>query len=132
MRERLARFNAEGLEGLGNRPGAGRKRRLMEADRSTVLALVTLPPPGRPVRQGVGTLAPADDAGAAQWTLDALTAAAQARGILIHRSQIRRMFLAEGIRWRRSRIWAISADPEVSPKERRSSRAPPSPRQTQR
>jgi transposase len=63
-----------------------------------VLALVTLP--GRPVRQG-DALVPEDDAGSAQWTLDALTVAAQEWGIQIHRSQIRRMFLAGGIRWRR-------------------------------
>src|SRR5690349_8957871 len=30
VRERLARFNADGLDGLGDRPGAGRKRRLTE------------------------------------------------------------------------------------------------------
>ena len=31
VRERLVRFNAEGLNGLGDRPGAGRKPRLTEA-----------------------------------------------------------------------------------------------------
>ena len=37
VRERLARFNAEGLDGLGDRPGAGRKRRLTEAERGVML-----------------------------------------------------------------------------------------------
>jgi hypothetical protein len=32
VRERLARFDAEGLDGLGDRPGAGRKRRITEAN----------------------------------------------------------------------------------------------------
>src|SRR5215204_2859839 len=40
VRERLARFNAEGLDGLGDRPEPGRQRRLSEAERSLVLALV--------------------------------------------------------------------------------------------
>jgi len=47
VRERLVRFNAEGLDGLGDRPGAGRKRRMTEAERSAVLALMATPPPGR-------------------------------------------------------------------------------------
>jgi hypothetical protein len=34
VRERLVRFNAEGIDGLGDRPGAGRKPRLTEAQRS--------------------------------------------------------------------------------------------------
>ena len=131
VRERIARFNAEGIDGLSDRPGAGRKRRLTEAERSAVLALVTLPPPGRPVRQGDGTLAPAEEDGAAQWTLDALTAVAHAQGIQIQRSQVRRIFRAEGARWRRPRSWATSADPDFSPKGRRSSRSILSPRPTQ-
>ena len=32
VRERLVRFNAEGIEGLGDRPGCGRKPRLTEAE----------------------------------------------------------------------------------------------------
>ena len=52
------------------------------------------------------------------WTLDALTAAARAAGIDIARSQVRRILLAEGVRWRRPRSWATSADPEFGPTER--------------
>lgn len=40
-RERLVRFKAEGMDGLGDRPGAGRKRRLTEAERGHVLALAS-------------------------------------------------------------------------------------------
>jgi hypothetical protein len=40
VRERLLRFNAEGLDGLGDRPGSGRKPRLTEAERGVILGLV--------------------------------------------------------------------------------------------
>jgi transposase len=125
VRERLVRFNAEGLDGLGDRPGAGRKPRITEAERSIVLALIATPPPGRLVRDGGGELAARDEEREAHWTLDALTAAARERGILIGRSQIRRIFLAERVRWRPSRSWAASTDPDCSPKGRRSSRSTP-------
>jgi transposase len=125
VRERLVRFNAEGLDGLGDRPGAGRKPRLTEAQRSAVLALVAQPPPGRLVREGGGELAARDEEQEAHWTLDALTHAAQERGIQVGRSQVRRIFLAERIRWRQPRTWATSTDPEFGPKGRRSSRSTP-------
>jgi hypothetical protein len=38
VRERIKRFNAEGLDGLGDRPGAGRKPRLTEHERSQLIA----------------------------------------------------------------------------------------------
>jgi transposase len=125
VRERLARFNAEGLDGLGDRPGPGRKRRLSEAERSVVLALAATDPPGRLVRGADGELAARDDGPVAHWTLGALAAAAQARGIRIGRSQVRRIFLAEGARWRPPRSWATSTDPDFAPKGRRSSRSTP-------
>jgi transposase len=56
VRERIARFNAEGIDGLGDRPGAGRKPRLTEAERSQIIALAKGPPPGAIVRQSEGTL----------------------------------------------------------------------------
>jgi transposase len=132
VRERLVRFNAEGLEGLGDRPGAGRKPRLTEAERSTVIALVATPPPGRLVREGGGELAARDEEREAHWTLDALTTAARKRGILIGRSQIRRIFLAERVRWRQPRSWATSTDPDFSPQGRRSSRSTPAHPETRR
>src|SRR5438270_10507571 len=39
VRERLARFNAEGVDGLGDRPGAGRQPRLTEQERGRIIAL---------------------------------------------------------------------------------------------
>src|SRR5512144_2173195 len=41
VRERFQAFNERGLDGLGMKPGSGRKPRLTEADRSAVIALVT-------------------------------------------------------------------------------------------
>ena len=118
VRYRLARFTADGLDGLGDRPGAGRKRRIGQAQRSQLIALAASPPPGRPLRDDTGELSAADATGAAVWTLNALTAAARAAGIDIARSQVRRILLADGVRWRRPRSWAASADPEFGPKER--------------
>jgi transposase len=127
VRERLARFNADGLDGLGDRSGGGRKRRrLTEGERSHIIALVGKDPPGRLVTDEAGTLVAADEAAAAHWTLHALTTAAQEAGIQVARSQVRRIFVAEGVRWRQPRSWATSTDPEFSPKGRRSSRSTPS------
>src|SRR5260221_14519797 len=47
VRERLQAFNARGLEGLGMRPGSGRKPGLGEAERSARIALARTPPPGK-------------------------------------------------------------------------------------
>src|SRR5436305_12464163 len=52
VRERLARFAAEGLDGLGDRPGAGRKPRGRQDQRSRLIALAAGAPPGRRVRAG--------------------------------------------------------------------------------
>jgi transposase len=128
VRERLVRFNADGLDGLGDRPGGGRKRRLTEGERSRIIALVGKDPPGRLVTDAAGELVAADETKAAHWTLNALTAAAQEAGIQIARSQVRRILLAEGVRWRQPRSWASSTDPAFGPKGSRSSRSTPSPR----
>lgn len=125
VRERFARFNAEGFDGLRDRPRPGRARRLCEAERSRVIALVATAPPGRLVRQPSGALAARDEQREAHWTLDALAAAARAAGIAIARSQVRRILKAEGVRWRRPRSWADSGDPHFAPKGRRSSPATP-------
>jgi transposase len=56
VRERIHRFNEEGLDGLGDRPGAGRKRRITETERSLIISLVGTDPPGRLVRGAGGEL----------------------------------------------------------------------------
>jgi transposase len=123
VRERLRRFNAEGLDGLGDRPGAGRKPRLTQTERGKIIVLVSTPPPGKLVRQRGGKLAARDDQGEACWSLDALAKAAQAQGIMVKRSQVRRILVAEGVRWRQVRSWAESRGPDFVPKEQRSSRS---------
>jgi transposase len=125
VRERLHRFNAEGVDGLGDRPGPGRPRRLTETERGRIIALARSAPPGRLQQGGEGLLPPAQPEAPAHWTLDTLTEAAQAEGIGVGRSQIRRILVAEGTRWRRTRSWTTSTDPEFAPKEHRSSPSTP-------
>ena len=116
VRRWLHRFNAAGLDGLGDRPGAGRKRRITEAERSRIIALARSVPPGRLDRDGAGELSADDEEGPAQWTLDTLSQAARDAGIQVGRSQVRRILLAEKVRWRRTRSWTASTDPEFAPK----------------
>src|SRR3954454_22545721 len=97
VRYRLGRFAADGLDGLGDRPGAGRKPRIGQDQRCRLIALARRPPPGRLVLGGAGAPSAAEPDGPAVWTLDALTAAARAAGIDIARSQVRRILLAEGV-----------------------------------
>jgi transposase len=81
VRERIQAFNERGLEGLGMRPGGGRKPRLTELERSTILGLVKTTPPGKPGYERTGEFEAADERAQApaEWTLDTLTAAARAR-----------------------------------------------------
>jgi transposase len=132
VRERLQRFNAEGVDGLFDRPGAGRKRRISEVERGRILALARSDPPGRSTRDADGRLHAADEAGPTQWTLDTLVEAARAEGIEVHRSQVRRICLAEKVRWRHTRSWAASDDRDFAPKGRRSSSSTPARRKARR
>jgi transposase len=126
VRERVHAFNARGLDGLGMKLGSGRTPRLTQAERSAIIALARTTPPGKLVPEpDSGELQAHDEEGVAEWTLDALAEAARSHGIEVARSQVRRMLLAERVRWRRTRLWATSADPDFAPKERRSSPAPP-------
>src|SRR5690349_6291392 len=126
VRRWLHRFNAAGLDGLGDRPGAGRRRRMTEAQRSVIIALARSAPPGRLERDGAGELAAEAEDGPAQWTLDILAQVARDAGIAVGRSQVRRILLAEKVRWRRTHSWATSTDPESALKGPQSwSPAPP-------
>jgi transposase len=118
VRERFHRFNEEGLDGLGDRPGAGRKPRITEQERSEIIALVSKAPPGRLLTEADGVMRVEDETKAAYWTLDALAEAARGMGIRVSRSQVRRILLSEGVRWRNIRPWAQSSDPEFVPKGR--------------
>jgi transposase len=116
VRRWLHRFNAGGLDGLGNQPGPGRKRRITEAQRSAIIALARSVPPGRLARDATGELSADDERGPAQWTLDTLAQTARDAGIQVGRSQVRRILLAEKVRWRRTHSWTTSTDPEFVPK----------------
>ena len=121
VRRRLHRFDAEGIEGLGDRPRSGRHRRLSVNDDSKLIALVHLPPPGRLLMQGDESLAAREEQGSAQWSLDALVQATGEAGLRVKRSQIRRILLREGVRWRRTHSWGTPRDKDFVPKGRRSS-----------
>jgi transposase len=121
VRRRLHRFETEGIEGLGDRPKPGRPRRLTVEDDSRLIALVRQPPPGRLVTQRDGTMVAGDEEGSAQWSLNALVQAAKDAGIPVKRSQIRRILLREGVRWRHTHSWATPRDKDFVPKEPRSS-----------
>ena len=126
VRERLHAFNERGLDGLGIKPGSGRTPRLTEAERSAIIALARSTPPGKLVpERDSGELHARDEAKQPEWTLDSLTAAARAQGIQVGRSQLRCILLREGVRWRRTRLWATSKDPDFAPKGRRSSPSTP-------
>jgi transposase len=116
VREHFHRFKEEGLDGLGDRPGAGRKPRITEQERSEIIALVSKEPPGRLLTEADGVMRVEDETKAAYWTLDALAEAARGMGLRVSRSQVRRILLSEGVRWRNTRPWAQSSDPEFVPK----------------
>jgi transposase len=126
----LHRFNARGLDGLADLPRPGLPRRISEHQRGRIIQLAGSEPPGRLHQGGEGLLAPDQPEAPAHWTLDALAQAAQAEGIRLGRSQVRRILLAEGARWRHPRSWTHSTDPEFVPKEPRSSPATPPRRRT--
>lgn len=121
----LHRFNHSGLQGLDDLGGQGRKRRITEEERSRIIALVKTVPPGRLRWEPVGELWAFDASGPPEWTLDSLAAAARAEGIEVGRSQVRRILLAEGVRWRRTRTWTRSKDPDFVPKGHGSSASTP-------
>lgn len=128
----LHRFNHSGLPGLDDLGGQGRKRRITEEERSRIIALVKTVPPGRLRWEPVGELWAFDLSGPPEWTLDSLAAAARAQGIEVSRSQVRRILLAEGVRWRRTRSWTRSKDPDFVPKGHGSSASTPARPRTRR
>jgi transposase len=128
----LHRFNADGLDGLGDLPRPGLPRRISEHERGRIIQLAGTEPPGRLQQGGEGLLAPDQPEAPAHWTLDTLTEAAQAEGIRVGRSQVRRILMSERVRWRRTRSWATSTDPDFVPKGPRSSPATPTRRRRRR
>jgi transposase len=126
VRRRLHRFDAEGIEGLGDHPKSGRPRRLTAEDDSRIIALARQAPPGRLVTRRDGTMVAREEEGETQWSLNALARAAQEAGISIKRSQIRRILFHEKVRWRNTHSWSEPRDKDFVPKGRRSSSITPS------
>ncbi len=120
VRVRLARFDAAGVDGLRDRARPGHARRITESERSRLIRLVATAPPGRLVRHGAAGLDAVDEALPACWTLDTLTEAAIRAGIVVARSQLRRILLAERVHWHQPRAWATSADAAFAPQGPRS------------
>jgi transposase len=117
----IHRFNDEGLSGIGDRDRPGRPRRLTEEQRSRIVALVKMMPPGRLHHASFAErLVRSDETSAvAVWSLDTLTEAANAQGIIVARSQVRRILLAEGARWRRVARGRCRRTPSSSQKDSR-------------
>jgi transposase len=119
VRRWLHRFNADGIEGLGNRPGCGRKRRITEDERSAIIALACADPPGRLARDWAsGELAAQVPDGPGEWTLDSLTQTARDIGIDIGRSQVRRILLQDGGAVAPDPVLGDQQRPRFAPKER--------------
>jgi transposase len=116
VRRRLHRFATQGIDGLGDQPRSGRPRRLTMEDDSRIIALARSAPPGKLERYSDGSLDVRDEEAEAQWSLNALARAAKEAGITIKRSQIRRILLREGVRWRRTHSWGDSSDKDFVPK----------------
>ena len=125
VRRCLHRFNAEGFEGLGDRPRPGRKPRLTAIERSQIIALLSRPAPGYMERKLDGTLESQDGHAPLQWSLDALAEAAHAAGIQVQRSQIRRILLREGIHWRHTQGVGTTSDPHIPSNGHQSLHSPP-------
>ncbi|MEV7004131.1 helix-turn-helix domain-containing protein [Streptomyces sp. NPDC093982] len=119
VRRWLHRFNRLGLDGLEDLAGRAGKRRITEAERSRIIGLVKQSPLGRLTLQVDGELAAEDESGPPEWTLDALATEARKLGIEVGRSQVRRILLAEGVRWRRTRSWTRSRDADFEGKRTR-------------
>jgi transposase len=89
----IHRFNAAGLDGLEDRPRAGRPPTYAPEQVAIVIATALTDPK-------------ALDLPFASWTLDRLAAyLGEQKGITIKRSRIDEVLLAEGLRWRRHESW---------------------------
>lgn len=104
----LTRFNADGLDGLGDAPRAGRPPTYTPEARGQVVA---------------ASLTKPDDLGLpfGSWTLDRLAAYLnEQRNIPIKRSRIGEILQAEGLRWRTQETWfGERVDPDFAAKRGR-------------
>jgi transposase len=110
VRTWLTRFNAHGLDGLGDAPRAGRPPTYTPEEVGEVIAASLTDPAD--LGQPFGS-----------WTLDRLTAYLhETKGLSISRSRIGESLQAEGLRWRTQETWfGERVDPAFVAKRGRSS-----------
>ena len=115
VRTWLKRFNAEGLDGLRDRPRAGRPATYTPEQVSAVIATSLTEPDALGLPFG-------------SWTLDRLRAYFnEVAGLPIKRSRIGEILLAEGLRWRTQETWfGERVDPAFA--EKRGPSSPSTPR----
>lgn len=105
VRERIHRFNGEGLEAaLSDRPRGGRPPVYDERARGEVISVARTAPKALGVAM-------------CHWTLEQLQHYInEHKGISVGYRQIQRILKAEHINWRKSRTWLNSEDPEFAEK----------------
>jgi transposase len=109
VRDRISRFNADGLDAIVAASG-GRRPRLTEPQRRELVAMVERLTHGQQPEYDLGVAAPSRDdpilvRRPSSVTLDMLVTAARRRGIEVRRSQLRRILLAAGLRWHPTYSW---------------------------
>jgi transposase len=104
----IHRFNAEGLEGLEEKEGRGRKRRYDEEARGEMIALARSRPQ-------------VEETGFSSWSLDRLQEVLQReKGIGVSRAQLARILEAEGLKWYQERTYFTERpDPQFAEKRGR-------------
>jgi transposase len=112
VRTWLKRFNAEGLDGLRDRPRSGRPATYTPEQVGEVIAASLTKPDALGLPFG-------------NWTLDRLQAyLSEVKGLPIKRSRIDEILLAEGLRWRQQETWfGERVDPAFAEKRGPSSRS---------
>ena len=105
VRERIHRFNREGLEAaLSDRPRSGCPATYDERMRGEIISVARTAPKALGVQM-------------CHWTLEQLQHYVnEQKGILIGYRQIQRILKAEHITWRKSRTWLKSEDPDFAEK----------------
>lgn len=105
---RLKRFHEEGMVGLKDKPGTGRKPTYSETERGEMIALARTDPDKLDLPYG-------------QWSLDRLVEQLQARNqIMVSRAQLARILKAEGLRWYQEKTYFTERpDPQFAEKRGR-------------
>ncbi|MCA1628633.1 MAG: helix-turn-helix domain-containing protein [Acidobacteria bacterium] len=105
VRTWLKRFNADGVDGLRDRPRAGRPTTFTPEQISEVIAAALTNPQELELPFGC-------------WTLDRLAVyLREQKDIAIKRSRIDELLVAEGLRWRKQEAWfGERVDPEFAKK----------------